>query len=772
MNIEYEGNPIKFKKILYALFKYKWINLLILLTFWALGLLYYKSQTPVYSVSATIEMKNVQNAGRDFFGNATGKAAGLETEIDIIKSNLLIQKTLKSLGNNVGYYKKDDSLQTQHLYHDKPFTVQNFIVYNPELYGKKITIKDLGNDKFSLHLESSMLGKLKSYFKEDNTFASFKKVYTFNKVAMNEDIAFKIVKNSNFKNENYAFILKSEAAALDQIKGNLVIAPASTDSTVLKLDFKDTIPQRAKDFLNKLIDNYMLYSVKSQTEIDLKKLSFVNKQIDAINGKLAQSENSLEGFKIENDISNIEAQIQEVITKKGLLNEKLQLEKINYKSIALLDREVKKGNYSVISSLEDRYPVLATLVQNLQQLIQKREGLLVNLTYNHPEVLSMSKNIKSAKSSILSIVGGIKKQVGDRVSALTRDVKVYSQMLKTFPSKEKELGRHERLFDVNDQVYNYLLQKQSELSIEKVSHRTNKNVLDYARLAKNLNLKLPFIFAFSTLLGLFTILLHTIMRTKLDVKIKTPDDIAESTDMPLYGIIPFVENKGTYNSAYVLDDATSTSSEAFRAIRTNLEYVVSPNGSKVILVTSSIPNEGKTVVSANLASVIGMSEKQVVILSLDLRRPEMHHKFGLSNKVGMSDVLSGKATLKDTVWSHEIYPNLNIITSGRIPPNPAELLSSSRMTEVIKELKKEYDYIILDTPPINYVSDAVALFKHADINLFVVKSDFTEKKHMNELNALVEKFGLDNSGIILNSVKKKYNKLEQFDYKYLYYEPL
>jgi len=286
-----------------------------------------------------------------------------------------------------------------------------------------------------------------------------------------------------------------------------------------------------------------------------------------------------------------------------------------------------------------------------------------------------------------------------------------------------------------------------------------------------LNLKLPFIFAFSTLLGLFSVLVHTLLRTKLDVRLKTPEDITEATNMPLYGIIPFVEND-TYNSAYVLEDSTSTASEAFRAIKTNLDYVISPNGAKVILVTSSVPNEGKTVVAANLASVIGMSEKRVVILSLDLRRPEMHHKFGLTNKIGMSDVLSEKVSLKEVIWEHELYPNLNIITSGRIPPNPAELLSSSRMKKVVESLKKKYDYIILDTPPINYVADAVALFKYADINLFVVKSDFTEQKHMQELNTLIEKIGLENSGIILNSVKKKHNKLEQFDYKYLYYEPL
>jgi len=772
MNIEYEGNPLKLTKILYALYKYKWTNLLILLIFWALGFFYYKSQESLYGVSASIEVKNVQNARRDFFGNTIGRSAGLETEIDIIRSNLLIEKTLKSMGNNVNYFKSDDGFKTEQLYKTYPFKVSNFIVYTPALYERKISINDLGNNKFSLKVQKSLKEKLLGLVMDNNKFQDFEKVYSYNKVYATKDLAFQIVQEKEFSNKKYAFSLSSPTQVLNKVKRNLKVAPASTDSTILKLDYKDCKKEKSKDFLNTLIDNYLSYSVKNQTVIDRKRLAFVNEQIDTINGKLAQSENSLEGFKINNDISNIQAQIEEIITKKGLIEDKLQVEKVNYSAISSLYKEVQRGNYSVISSLEDKYPVLATMVQNLELLGQKREGLLVNLTYKHPDVISVSKAISNLKSSIVSIVKGIKVQVGARKSALIGDLKAYTQILKEFPNKEKELGRHERLFKVNDQVYNYLLQKQSELSIEKVSHRSNKNILDYAKSAKNLNLKLPFVLAFSTLLGLFSILFHTILRTKFDVKIKTPEDIKEVTEIPLYGIIPFVENKGTYNSAYVLEDATSTASEAFRAIRTNLDYVVSPNGSKVILVTSSVPNEGKTAVAANLASVIGMGEKRVVILSLDLRRPEMHHKFGLSNKVGMSDVLSGKATLEDAIWEHEIYPNLNIITSGRIPPNPAELLSSSRMKEVISRLKKSYDYIILDTPPINYVADAVALFKHADVNLFVVKSDFTEQKHIHELNALIEKFGLDNSGIILNSVKKKYNKLEQFDYKYLYYEPL
>ena len=774
MNIECEGNSLKLSKIIKSIFKYKWTNLLILLTFWALGYLYYISQKPVYGATATVEIKNVAIAKRDFFGNAIGETAGIETEIDIIKSNRLIEKTLKQLGNNVSYFQKKEPFGKEQIYDTAPFVVKNFIVYNPKLLEREISIVDLGEGKFHLAPKFSMKEKVLAWLGKPSklSLGSWKKVYRFNQVYLNDDMAFLIVQKRSFTKKKYAFSLSSIEHSLSLTKRNLKVAPASTDSTILQLDFKACKAKRAQDFLNALVKNYIDYSVKNLTSTDRKKLEFVNSQLETINEALANSEDRLEGFKVDHDISNIQAQIEDVIAKVGTIEEKLQVERVNYRAIMFLIKELRAGNFSVASSLEGKYPILATLVQNLQELTRKREALLVNLTRRHPKVIIISKEIAQLKKSIAEIVFGIKKQTIEKKSALEKDLALYKEKLRAFPNKEKELARKERVFKVNDDVYNYLLQKQSELSIEKVSHSSNKEVLDYAKMAKKLNLKLPLVLILSTVLGIFTILLHSIMREKFDVHVKTPEDISEQSELPLFGIIPFVEDKEKYNSAYVLEDTSSTASEAFRAVRTNLDYIVSPHGSKVVLITSSVPNEGKTAVAANLASVIGMSEKKAIILSLDLRRPEMHHKFGLSNKVGMSDVLSGKAALKDVIWKHEIHPNLHIITSGRIPPNPAELLASGRMQEVIHELRKEYDYVILDTPPVNYVSDAAVLFKYADMILFVVKSEFTSKEQLRELDSMTKKLGLENVGVILNSVKSKNNKLEQFDYKYLYFEPL
>jgi len=340
--------------------------------------------------------------------------------------------------------------------------------------------------------------------------------------------------------------------------------------------------------------------------------------------------------------------------------------------------------------------------------------------------------------------------------------------LKQYPEIEKKLGQHQRVFEVNDHIYSYLLQKQSELSIERVAIASDKKVLDYARAASvPLNKKLPFTLIVSMFLGMIVSLLHTIIRSAMDSKLKSVDDIHSITDIPIYGIVPYISDKSLYNSLYVMDDLNSGASEAFRAIRTNLNYLVSANDSKVILISSSMPNEGKTIVAANLASIIGMSDKKCIILSLDMRRPELHDKFSLPNDVGMSDILSGRVSYNKAVWEHKDYKNLHIITSGAIPPNPAELIESKHMSDFIEDLRKEYDYIIIDTPPINYVSDALSILKYSDLNLFVLKSEFSDEKYLIELDKILKKLNIKNSGIILNSVKSKYTIKKYFDERYI-----
>ena len=188
----------------------------------------------------------------------------------------------------------------------------------------------------------------------------------------------------------------------------------------------------------------------------------------------------------------------------------------------------------------------------------------------------------------------------------------------------------------------------------------------------------------------------------------------------------------------------------------------------MIVVSSTVPGEGKTTIATNLAAVFGMSDKKTIVLSLDMRRPMLHRVFGLTNKIGMSTVLSKNNTLKEVIWEHKKIKNLDIITSGPIPPNPSELMQSGKIDEIIDELRKEYDYIIIDAPPMGMVTDALLLMKLADISLIVFRSEYSEKEYIKSLEDMVRSYHIQNVGIVLNSVKPKNMSQSFFKYSYTY----
>jgi capsular exopolysaccharide synthesis family protein len=775
MQIEFEGSSFSLKKIISALFKYKWINFLILCTTLLLGLAYYYLKHPTYESTATLEiLTNPLENRKDFFGNTIGRAHGIETEIDILKSEFLLNKTLHSIDRNVAYYKKY-MLKSTLLYNDKPFELTDISIDNKSIFNKVFNIKHIDKNRFELSYQRSLFSQLfellPSSIRPKNLNLPKKQIYRYGEIIKLPHCSFVVKKTGLYQRAEYSFEFNKYEDVIADIKRAISIKPASYKSSVLKITYKDKISKRAQDFLNAYIENYLSYSKRNMVETDDKTLKFINKQLNLISGKLENSENSLQGYKRANNISDIDTQKKQAVDKLSGFQEQLKNAEVELSIIKNIYKKVKSGQYNSISSLAKNYPVLNTMLENLEDQKLEKEKKLSIFTEFHPDVKSLTQGINNMQNNIVEISKSILDRSYERVNSLKKVVREYTVKLQALPKLEQELVKHKRLFTVNDKVYNYLLQKQSELSIEKASSILNKKILDYAKQPdRPLSPRLASVLATSLFLAFVFALLHTLLRVKFDTKIKDRYDIHSLTDIPLFGLIPFVKNREKYNSAYVLDDPNSKAGEAFRMIKNNLEYSATDKKSKVILVTSSVPNEGKTTVSANLAAVLGMGEQKCIILSLDLRRPDLHHRFGLSNKIGMSDVLSNKINIKDATWENEQFKNFNIVTSGNIPPNPAELLASKRMKELIEELRESYDYIILDTPPFEYVSDALSLIKYADITLFVVKSEFSESRYIKEINKLVKKVGIENAGIILNSVKSKYNVAKKFDYRYIYHE--
>ncbi len=772
MQLSVNDDQFYIKNIIKQFFKYKWTNLFILLLFTLIGYVIYYMSTPVYQTYTTIEIQQKAPFDKNAFQyNTSGTPVGIETQIDILRSNFLLEKTIHDLSMHTAYFAKE-KFKTIELYRDVPFSLKKVSISDEILFDRKIQITDLGKNRFHLKTISSIGSKIKSmipFLSKQKTFY-IDATFVYGKPIRYHNSYFVIEKHKNFQDKIYYFSLLKPETVLARVKKNFTVQTASFKSHVLMLTYQDNIAQRTKDFLDIYLQRYMHYIKKDLLKEQSRTLAFINDQLSRVSSKLKLSETSLEGFKKRNKIADIKAQTLETIQRLNQFKHEYKMAQIEYEVVNKLYHDVKIGNYSAISSLSKEYPILNNLITQMQQLQTQEVQLDEIYTANHPKVIAIQRALKNVISNINKVSLGIYDRVHQKVTVLAKVINEYNGLLSQLPQKDIELTRYKNLFNVNDKIYNYLLEKQSEIGLRKASIVPDKKILDYPkRPQEKLAPKLSILLSTWLFLGLIASIMHTWFRSKLDTKIKNIQDIQNLTTIPVFGKIPYV-NSTQYNRAYALEDSSAPATEALRKIRNNLDYIVSENESKVILVTSSVPNEGKTTFAANLATVLGMGEKKAIVLSLDLRMPQLHRKFGMNNNVGITDVLSGKKEMEKVVWQSEPYENFHIVTSGKIPPNPTELLASVKMKEILDDLRKEYDYIVLDTPPVNYVSDALALMKYADIVLFVVKSEFSEKKSIREIDAMVKQLHIKNAGMIINSLKEYNDDKVKFDYSYIHHQ--
>ncbi len=768
----YSGVSINFKKILYLLSKYKLFNIILFLLFMAGGVLYIYFSTPQYRTYMTIEVEknNPVNQRGDFLTQIAQSSEGIETEIDVLRSRFLVEKALKKVNFDIQYYKKE-GFKKEEIYRNVPFFVENIEIKDPSFYGKIFKIIPKDENSFYLSLDRGIVDLILNKLKIKNSHKSFEKIYPFDEKIETPFFSFKIVKTKEIPlNKEYFFKINSFYSVVDRVLNNLSVKPFSFQSSVLKITYQDSNPYRAKDFLDILGKEYLKQSIERKVQETSKSLNFIENQLKIVNERLQISQEKLKKFQAENKLVNVGVQSEDMIRRISDYEARLAQSKVEKDALDILLKELNKGNFEAASGFSAQYPILANFVQNYQNLLIQRSRLLSEYTKLHPLVKTNENQIKKTKEAIKRTVLGIRKGIVVRINELKKSIKDLESKLSSLPSKEKEYANLERRYRVNERLYNYLLERESELKVAKAATVSKKRILDRA-IANTAPVKpkKSLIMAISLLLGIVSVFLLTIVRYMTDTKIKSKKDIEELTDIPIYGELPFIADKKLYKTAYVLENPNLPASEALRTIRTNIEFTPTEYESKIIVITSTVPNEGKTVVTANLATILGMGEKKCIVVSCDLRRPELHLKFSLPNSVGLSNVLVGKAKLEEVIWEHEELTNFDIITSGFIPPNPYELLDSKKMKDIIETLRKNYDYIVLDTPPIDLVSDALLLMRYADITLFVCKSEYSERKFIEKINYIVKKYKIKNPGIILNAVKDKYKEKLPYDERYLFY---
>lgn len=540
--------------------------------------------------------------------------------------------------------------------------------------------------------------------------------------------------------------------------------------SILTLGMQGTNKARMVEYLNATVRMLIKIQLDGKNQFANNTIRFIDSTLVAMESQLKQTGNELKTFRKDKNIYDIEgggAKFSDQIMNFDVAKDEITRKIAYYNSLkTYLNNSVDYSRLPApsVAGIED--PNIVANVSKIIGLSAQRSEMAYAVKSdkifkdfdNQMRAIKdvLLENIATAKSSLLYDLSLVNAKIGEAESTV-----------KKLPEEQQELLKIKRKYDLNDNIYTEFLQKRNEAEIVKASNLSDIHFIDSAKdigggligpktsvnyvLALFLGILIPLLFIF----GIFFI----------NNSIQNTEDISKLTQIPMIGIIGV--NKDNVNLA-VFDKPKSALSESFRAIRSSLQFLYKKqqvNGAKTLMITSSISGEGKTFCSINIATIFALSEKKTVIVGLDLRKPRLADEFNLTNQIGVVNYLIKQKSLNEITNSTQI-PNLDVILSGPIPPNPSELIISEAMKELIDELKQKYDYIILDTPPVGLVSDALELVQYADVTLYIVRQNYTKKDMITLLNTRVKRGELNNTSIVLNGYENKAKYGTAYGYGY------
>lgn len=559
---------------------------------------------------------------------------------------------------------------------------------------------------------------------------------------------------NSYLSKRYSFRFMDPDAVANEYMNKLVVNPIDEEASLVTLSVVGYAPMQEIDYLNKLMDLYIKRGLNEKNKTSEQTVVFIDGQLDIITDSLRKAEDILQAFRRSNrliDISNEGTSIKVKLEKFETDKFALQLKEQYLDHVAVyLDAKSQMGDIVAPSVMGINDPVLERLIIDLRTLQLQRSQLNLNLISDQPVVSMLDDRIADSKKSLKENIESNLQGIELSVAELNTKLDETEMALERFPDTEKQYIRIQRTFDLNNTIYNYLLEKRAEAKITEASNISDNKVVDYAGLQNVIQIKPTQLrnYMMAVIFGVIIPAIIILALNALNNKIIDKKDVERITKAPILGFISHNE----YNTDIpVALKPSSTLAESFRAIRTSLDFFLTDTGNPVISITSTVSSEGKSFISVNLALIIANLGKKVLLVGLDLRKPKIHRALDADNNTGMSLYLSGKAEFDESITETKIN-NLYLATSGPIPPNPAELIASDRMVDFINEARKRFDYVVIDTPPIAVVTDALLVSRYADINLFIVRQRYTTKDTLHLIQEFYQTKKLKNLSIIINDI--------------------
>ena len=732
---------------------------------------YLYMSTPVYTISATVLIKD------DKKGGSAGMLSGLESlgldgmvsssqnidnEIEVLHSKTIAKEVVEDLGLYISYTDEDE-FPSRNIYKTSPVQV-SLTPQEADLLEEPMIVEmtlqpqgsidvnvKIGDDEYQKHFEKlpavfpTERGTLAFFLPPDSVLSSKR---TLEETTDSE----KTTRNIT------ATINKPLAVAKGYCK-NMTIEPTSKTTSVAVISLKNSNVQRGKDFINKLLEMYNINTNNDKNEVAQKTAEFINERISIISKELGSTEKDLESFKRGAGITDLTSDAQIALTGSAEYEKKRVENQTQINLLQDLQKYMQNEGYEVLPSNIGLQDVnLAAAINRYNDVLVERKRLLRTSTENNPTIINLDTSISAMKENVQVSLDRVLRGLFITKADLDREANRYSRRISEAPGQEREFVSIARQQEIKAGLYLMLLQKREENAITLAATANNAKIIDDA-IADEAPVspkgKMIYLIALVLGVGIPVGVIYLLELTKF--KIEGRSDVEKLTSVPIVGDIPLTDEK--QGAIAVFENQNNLMSETFRNIRTNLQFMLE-NDKKVILVTSTVSGEGKSFISANLAISLSLLGKKVVIVGLDIRKPGLNKVFNIPRKeVGITQYLANpEKNLMDLVQLSDVSKNLYILPGGTVPPNPTELLARDGLDKVIETLKKNFDYVILDTAPVGMVTDTLLIGRVADLSVYVCRADYTHKNEYTLINELAENNKLPNLCTVINGLDLKRRK--------------
>ncbi len=726
------------------------------------GWIYLHYTTPVYSITGSVIIKDNKKNNSVSTGLADLEDLGFysstnnfDNEVEVLHSRTLLKKVVEELDLYINYRTREN-LRPVELYKDTPVKVW----LTPEEAEK------LPNGAAVLEVVLKPGGKLSVSTEIDEQ--EFKQ--DFNKLPALLTTPYGTF---SFTPGDSAIVEKEQeitvTVAAPRIMANgyanaLSVEPTSKTTTIAQITLQNTSPQRGVDFINKLIEIYNRDANDDKNEVASKTAEFIDERIKIINGELGTTEKELETFKRDAGLTDLKSDAQLALSENSEYEKKRAENSTQLRLVQFLSEYANNPDHAyevlpVNVGLTDTG--LTELINRYNEMLLERKRLLRTSSESNPVVVNLDASIRAMRSNVQTTILSVQKGLMITKADLERQAGKYAGRITSAPGQERQLVSISRQQEIKAGLYLMLLQKREENAITLASTANNARIVDEAQVELfPVSPKGKLIYLIAFVLGIAIPVGIIYIIELLRYKIEDRSDVKKLTTVPIIGDIPASDNMPKEGSVVVRENQNDMMAETFRNVRTNVQYMLGSN-QKVVLITSTTSGEGKSFVAANLAISFALLGKKVVIVGLDIRKPGLNKAFQMSHKEdGITRYLADPehTDLMSLLQQSNVTPNLYILPGGAIPPNPTELVARDSLVQAVDRLKKEFDYVILDTAPIGMVTDTQLISRVADMSIYVCRAGYTPKAGYLFINELRDHKKLPNLCTIINDVNIKTGK--------------